>query len=111
MDHQLSDQLTGRERLLAAAKGVDYRGKLPWAPRLDLWYRAHVRNHTLPENWTNTSMWDVIRDLGGLLYYPNIPAWRERLFGVNVVETVDGVRSNVDQPINIFFHRTGLLGL
>ena len=56
-------------------------------------------------------MWDVVRDVGGLLYYPNIPAWRERLFGVNVVETVDGVRSNVDQPINIPLSPDGTSGV
>jgi uroporphyrinogen-III decarboxylase len=35
-------------------------------------------------------MWDIIRQVGGLLYYPNIPTWTERYHGFDVVQIVDG---------------------
>ena len=39
--------MTHRERILRALRGeaVD---RLPWVPRLDLWYNAHKRAGTLP---------------------------------------------------------------
>jgi uroporphyrinogen-III decarboxylase len=102
--------LTGRERILAAIRG-EARGRLPWTPRLDLWYRAHLRNRTLPEKWVGASMWNIIRDVGGLIYYPNIPTWRERLWGVEVAETVDGKVIDADQPMALSFSGRDVWGL
>lgn len=78
-------------------------GRVPWTPRIDLWYRAHLRKGTLPEKWADASMWDIIRDVGGVLYYPNIPAWRERFWGVDIVVIVDGEVVDTDQPITSSF--------
>ena len=41
--------------------------RIPWIPRLDLWYRAHQRAGTLPANrvW-NSGFNRVDRGLGGL---------------------------------------------
>jgi uroporphyrinogen-III decarboxylase len=94
--------MTGRERLLATIRGKP-AGGLPWAPRIDLWYRAHLRRGTLPERWAHASMWDIIRDVGGLSYYPNIPTWREKLWGVEVAVKVDGKIADTDQPIAASF--------
>jgi uroporphyrinogen-III decarboxylase len=58
---------------------------------------------TLPEKWRDSTMWDIIRDIGGLLYYPNIPTWRERLWGVQIVETVDGKVTGADQPMALCY--------
>ncbi len=83
--------MTGRESLLATIRG-EVVDRLPWAPRIDLWYNAHHQEGTLPEKWANTSMWDVIRELGGLLYTPGVLLWREELPSVEVVVTEqDGV--------------------
>jgi uroporphyrinogen-III decarboxylase len=94
--------LTGRERILASIRGKPV-GKLPWTPRIDLWYRAHVRQGTLPAKWAAGSMWDIIREVGGLLYYPNVATWHERLWGLEIVETVDGRVSGAEQPFSRSF--------
>lgn len=102
--------MTGRERILAAIHG-EARGRLPWTPRLDLWFRAHLRNGTLPEKWVGASMWDIIRGVGGLIYYPNISTWHERLWGVEIVETVDGKVTGADQPMALSFSGRDVWGL
>jgi uroporphyrinogen-III decarboxylase len=54
---------TCRERILAAIRGetVD---RVPWVPRLDLWYTANLRRGTLPDRWQGWSLPDILRDLG-----------------------------------------------
>ncbi len=102
--------MTGRDRILAAIHG-EAKGRLPWTPRLDLWYRAHLRSGTLPDKWAAASIWDIIRAVGGLVYYPNIPTWREKLTGVEIVEKVDGRITHVDQPMTFSFSGRDIWGL
>ena len=40
--------MTHRERILAAIEGR-VPDRLPFAPRLEFWYRARLRNNTMPE--------------------------------------------------------------
>lgn len=102
--------MTGRERLLATIRG-EPAGGLPWTPRIDLWYRAHLRRGTLPEKWADASMWDIIRDAGGLLFYPSISTWREEFRGVEIVVKVDGKVVDTDQPITSWFSSRDVRGL
>jgi len=55
--------MTPRERILAAlrAEPVD---QLPWVPRLDLWYNANRYCGTLPREWADASLAQIIADLG-----------------------------------------------
>lgn len=55
--------MTHRERILKALRGepVD---RLPWVPRLDLWYKANRYCGTLPPEWQDASLLEVVRDLG-----------------------------------------------
>ena len=55
--------MTHRERILAALQGrpVD---RLPWVPRLDLWYNANRYCGTLPREWAGASLPEIIADLG-----------------------------------------------
>lgn len=55
--------MTHRERILAALRRqpVD---RLPWVPRLDLWYKAHRYCGTLPPEWADASLMDVVGELG-----------------------------------------------
>ena len=39
--------MTHKERILAACRG-EVPDRIPWIPRLDLWYNAHQRAATLP---------------------------------------------------------------
>ena len=55
--------MTHRERMLAAMRGepVD---RLPWAPRMDLWYIANREMGELPERLAGHNMVDLARELG-----------------------------------------------
>jgi hypothetical protein len=54
--------MTNRERIQAiiADKNPD---RLPWVPRLHLWYYANKNNGTLPEKYKNWDIRDIERDL------------------------------------------------
>ena len=47
----------------AAAKG-DAAKFLPFAPRLDIWYRSNKLKGTLPGKYSSASLVDIIDDLG-----------------------------------------------
>jgi hypothetical protein len=55
--------VTDRERLLAVMSGVR-PDRIPWIPRLLLWYNAHKKAGTLPERYRGRSLRDIERDLG-----------------------------------------------
>ena len=55
--------MTHRERLLAVIDGK-HLDRIPWIPRLNLWYNAHKQNGTLPEKYQNLNLRDIERDLG-----------------------------------------------
>jgi hypothetical protein len=52
-----------RERLLAILSGKP-PDRIPWIPRLLVWYTAHRRAGTLPERYRGWSLRDIERDLG-----------------------------------------------
>lgn len=55
--------MTHRQRMLAAMRGepVD---RLPWAPRMDLWYIANREKGELPERMKGRNTVDLARELG-----------------------------------------------
>ena len=55
--------MTNRERLLAIMAGHS-PDRIPWIPRLRVWYEAHKRLGTLPEKYTGWSLPEIERDLG-----------------------------------------------
>ncbi|HUT35572.1 MAG TPA: hypothetical protein VNE39_18935 [Planctomycetota bacterium] len=55
--------MTGRERMLAAIQGWP-TDRMPWAPRLDLWFKANQRAGTLPRKYRAASLRDMVDDLG-----------------------------------------------
>ena len=57
------DGMTDRQRLLAiiAGKRPD---RIPWIPRLAIWYAAHAGRGTLPPKYEGWSLRDIERDLG-----------------------------------------------
>ena len=52
-----------RERFLAVLEGRS-PDRIPWYPRLEIWYEAHRRLGTLPEKYQGWSLRDIERDLG-----------------------------------------------
>ncbi len=55
--------MTPKQRMLAAIKG-EAIDKLPWAPRLDLWYRANKSAGTLPRKYRKATLQELVDDLG-----------------------------------------------
>lgn len=55
--------MTNRERLLSIMSGKP-PDRIPWIPRLLLWYNAHKKAGTLPERYRDWSLRDIERDLG-----------------------------------------------
>jgi hypothetical protein len=52
-----------RQRILAAIRN-EPGDRVPWVPRLDLWYSANQSRDTLPECWKGYSLVEIQRDLG-----------------------------------------------
>jgi uroporphyrinogen-III decarboxylase len=55
--------MTDRERLLAIMAGRS-PDRIPWIPRLEIWYQAQLRRRTMPEQYRGWSLRDIERDLG-----------------------------------------------
>ncbi len=55
--------MTNRERMLAAMAG-ETPDRIPWIPRLLIWYNARKRAGTLPERYRHWPLRDIERDLG-----------------------------------------------
>jgi len=55
--------MTTRQRLLAILDGRS-PDRIPWVPRLLLWYNARRATGTLPPEWEGLSLREVERSLG-----------------------------------------------
>jgi len=57
--------MTEKERMLRAVRG-EWADRLPWAPRIDLWYNANSLKGTLPSRYRRDAAIDEIADdIGG----------------------------------------------
>ena len=54
--------MTHEERIYTAIQG-DSIDRLPFVPRLDLWYQGNKSNGTLPDKYKNASLIDIVDDL------------------------------------------------
>lgn len=55
--------MNNRERMLAVLEGRA-PDRIPWSPRLELWYNARQMTGTLPPAWEGLSLYEVERALG-----------------------------------------------
>jgi hypothetical protein len=55
--------MTNRERIEAILQGMP-PDKIPWLPRLELWYSGHVNSGTLPPEFQGLSLREIERKLG-----------------------------------------------
>jgi len=83
--------MNNRERLLAILDGRP-PDRIPWIPRLQLWYTAHRLAGTLPERWQNATLREVERDLGLGTPARNGAVFRVVDDGVEVVTRREGMR-------------------
>jgi hypothetical protein len=52
-----------RKNILAVLEGRSPE-RIPWSPRLEIWYKAHKSMGTLPEKYSGWSLREIERDLG-----------------------------------------------
>ena len=96
--------MTHRERILAALRGrpVD---RLPWVPRLDLWYNAHRYRGTLPPRWAGASLPEIAADLGVGLHAV-IPDFLDTEEPEEVYDRALGLDHVRNRPFRVRFRRT-----
>ena len=83
--------MNSRERQLAILRG-ESPDRIPWAPRLDTWYRACIASGTMPAKWEGWSLRDIQRDLGCDCSAKNGKIVEVTYEGVDIEHTVeDGV--------------------
>lgn len=55
--------MNDRQRIMALLQG-SAPDRIPWIPRLEIWYEAHRRSKTLPQKWEDKSLREIERELG-----------------------------------------------
>ncbi|MCL4402328.1 MAG: hypothetical protein M1436_06675 [Acidobacteria bacterium] len=68
--------MTDHERILAAIRG-EIPDHIPWVPRLEFWYRARLRNGTIPAELRGLSLNEIAARLGVGLY-ASVPDFTQR---------------------------------
>lgn len=63
--------MTHKQRILAACRG-EVPDRIPWVPRLDLWYNAHKRAGTLPAPFAGATLREITDGLG-IGYHAVVP--------------------------------------
>jgi uroporphyrinogen-III decarboxylase len=84
--------MNNRERILTILNG-QLPDRMPWIPRLEIWYEACRRANTLPSQWQNMSLRQIERELG-----LGTPAREGKVYdrvreGVEIIHQQDGERS------------------
>jgi len=79
----MSGIMTNRERILAILAG-QAPDRVPWIPRLGIWYEANRRAGTLPKEYLGRTLRDVERDVFGGTAGRDGIIYRTRLRGVEV---------------------------
>ena len=67
--------MTHRQRMMAAIRG-EPTDQLPWAPRLDLWFRANQQARTLPPHYRSAALRDFLDD-AGIGFHAVVPDFRD----------------------------------
>jgi len=75
--------MTNRERILAILDGQT-PDRIPWIPRLKIWYEANRRTGTLPERYRNSSLREVERDVFGGTAARDAVIYRSEIRGVEI---------------------------
>ena len=81
--------MTHKQRMLAVLAGepVD---RIPWVPRLDLWFRAHQRAGTLPAGFGGATLMEFTDELG-IGYHAVIPDFKDVRSGEEEIDRGLGI--------------------
>jgi hypothetical protein len=83
--------MTDKERMLKAARG-EWADRLPWVPRIDLWYNANSLQGTLPAKYGKAATLDEIADDIGGGYHKIVPEF------LNIRSPED----NIDRGLGVY---------
>lgn len=75
--------MTHKERFLAILEGRK-PDRIPWVPRMKLWYEFHKRKGTLPQRYQGCTLREIEKDLG-----MGTPAKRGKIFEVRLTNDVE----------------------
>lgn len=87
--------MTERERQLAALNG-EKPDRIPWMPRLEIWYTAHYLANTLPSEFAGMRLGEVQKALGLGKTARTSHVYTTRTRGVEVHERRDGLMTRFD---------------
>jgi uroporphyrinogen-III decarboxylase len=92
--------MNDRQRLLAIMAGQP-PDRIPWIPRLQIWYDAHRRRGTLPHKYRGWTLRQIERDLGLGTPARNGRVFRSELHDVEVRrdQTPHGLRTSYITPV------------
>ena len=62
------EEMTKRQRFLAAMRRAPTDGELVWAPNFDYWLSVNRARGTLPDAYQNKSRNDIVRAIGGSIW-------------------------------------------
>jgi len=62
-DAAMKAPMTWKGRIMAVLSGQK-PDRIPWFPRMHLWYAAHAKMGTLPAKYRNWGLEDILRDIG-----------------------------------------------
>ncbi len=90
--------MTERELQLATLNAGDGRkaDRIPWMPRLEIWYTAHYLAGTLPEEFKGMRLGDIQKAVGVGKTARTGHVFTTRIKGVEVHERRDGLRTYYD---------------
>ncbi len=97
--------MTHKQRMLATIRGRP-TDRIPWAPRLDLWYRAHRRAGTLPERFRNATLRQMTDELG-IGYHAVIPDFRDLRDPLDDADRALGACNIHTMPCRVTFENVG----
>lgn len=107
--------VTHKQRMLAALRG-EPTDKVPWAPRMDLWYNANKRAGTLPAPYQHASLSDIVDDTG-MGFHAVVPHFKDlrspddevdRALGIHNLKTMPyrTVLDDVERDVRLEADRT-----
>ncbi len=79
--------------------------RIPWVPRLDLWFKSNQARGTLPPEWRDASLRDIVRDLG-VGFHAAIPDFLDTEHPDEACDRVLGLDHVPNQPYRLRFRRT-----
>ena len=91
--------MTHRERILAILEGKT-PDRIPWIPRLSIWYEAHRLADTLPEEYRGKTLQEVERDVFGTITARDGVLWRSELSEVEVRRHAVGDMETVTEYVS-----------